>query len=73
MPDHDATHGCPIPGCRIRQIPVGLLMCPFHWRLVPRPLQQALYHAWNRGRMRADYLEVRTAAINAVIDATVVK
>lgn len=66
-------HGCPIPGCSFKQLPVGLMMCYTHWQLVPRPLQRDVYHAWNRGNPRPDYLEVRTAAINAVIDRLAVK
>jgi hypothetical protein len=69
MPESPNMHGCPISGCRMRQIPVGLLMCPFHWRLVPLTLQQQVYHAWNRGNMRPNYLAVYRAAIKAVLDA----
>lgn len=69
MNDHTDSHPCPIPGCSFSHLPIGLLMCPLHWRLVPRQLQSRLYHAWNRGRPRADYLVVRQDAINRVIDA----
>lgn len=73
MPTHDNTHGCPIPGCSFRQLPVGLLMCYNHWPLVPRPLQQEVYYAWNRGNPRPGYLLARQAAINAVIAAVGVR
>lgn len=73
MPEGLPSHPCPIPGCSYRRLPVGLMMCPGHWPLVPRPLQARVYYAWNRGKPRADYLEVRQSAIDAVIDALGVK
>jgi hypothetical protein len=68
MPPQDGTHPCPIPGCCYRRLPFGLLMCPNHWRLVPRALQKQVYAAWNRGQPSTDYKHVRAAAIRAATD-----
>jgi hypothetical protein len=67
------SHECPIPGCSYRRLPLGLMMCPGHWNLVPRPLQTQVYRAWNRGKPGPDYILIRQQAIDAVIDALVVK
>jgi hypothetical protein len=45
------------------------MMCFFHWKRVPRRLQVALYRAWNDGAPKADYLDVREAAIAAAAGA----
>jgi hypothetical protein len=39
------THLCPTTRCP-REVPDHLLMCGIHWRLVPRPLQRAVYSAY---------------------------
>jgi hypothetical protein len=69
MPTQEGTHACPIPGCRYHSLPYGLLMCPDHWRLVPRALQKQVYAAWNKGRPTVDYIHVRKDAIKAVTAA----
>jgi hypothetical protein len=38
-------HLCPTTRCP-REVPDHLLMCGIHWRLVPRPLQRAVYSAY---------------------------
>jgi hypothetical protein len=42
-------------------------MCPDHWRLVPRPLQVAVYTAYDHGRGMGSYalLAAQTDAITA--------
>lgn len=50
MPDFDAgkdVHACTITGCE-EAVPRDKLMCPRHWRMVPKPLQTAVYAAWHR-------------------------
>jgi len=47
-PDDD-THQCPARGCA-RPVPPGMLMCPADWRRVPKPLQRAVWAAWDDGR-----------------------
>jgi hypothetical protein len=42
------AHTCPISSCTT-DVEYGKLLCVPHWRMVPRPLQKALYRTW-RGR-----------------------
>lgn len=42
------SHQCPRSGCR-RTVGDRLLMCGGCWRLVPVPLQRAVYAAYKRG------------------------
>jgi len=49
----------------------SLLMCPRHWRMVPRPLQQAVWASYRPGQERDKspsrlYLFHAKAAIDAV-------
>ena len=43
-------HPCPVGGCVSRPLPVAILMCPPHWRMVPKALQRAVYAAYRGGR-----------------------
>jgi hypothetical protein len=43
----EAMHDCGLPGCG-RRIPQARFLCPWHWRQVPRPLQDAVWAAWRR-------------------------
>jgi hypothetical protein len=65
-------HACFIPGCECR-IALHLLMCPTHWAMVPKPLQEqvsvawAEYSAWPGDESaRRAYSEARMAASKAV-------
>lgn len=40
---------CPIAGCGL-DIPMNVVMCGKHWRMVPRSTQQAVYRAWGSRR-----------------------
>lgn len=67
------THTCHAAGCDVPVSP-SLLMCPAHWRLVPRALQQAVWAAYRRGqeidkRPSPEYLAAAQAAIGAVARA----
>ena len=42
------THECPAPVCTER-IDADMLMCPRHWRVVPKPLRKAVWVAWRHG------------------------
>jgi hypothetical protein len=61
------THRCPAGQC-IAQIAMRFLMCGDHWAMVPRPLQQAVYAAYDHGRGLGteELLHAQTAAIDAV-------
>ncbi len=45
----EPAHHCHARGCAVRTKP-ELLMCPRHWRQVPRSIQQAVYAAYRRGQ-----------------------
>lgn len=66
----DATHDCPITGCIRRHLPFDVLMCKYHWGLVPAPLQRAVWRAWRGGIGTSGsmerYMAVRQEAIDAV-------
>jgi len=55
---------CAIPGCGM-VIPREMLMCRKHWRLVPTPIQNAVWHSYRNGATKA-WLAAREAAIKAV-------
>lgn len=42
-------HACPIPDCTA-SVPSGVYMCARHWRMVPRPLQAAVYASFRAGQ-----------------------
>lgn len=67
MDSETTMHTCPTAGCTA-QVPEDRLMCPAHWRLVPRGLQRRVYDTWARGTMPDPdaYLAVRQRAIDAV-------
>jgi hypothetical protein len=61
------THPCPARRCGV-ELPDHLLMCPPHWGLVPRELQQAVYACYDHGAgvgtlglMRAQSAAIRAA------------
>jgi hypothetical protein len=41
------THKCPGPRC-YAEVDSSELMCPSHWRQVPKPIRRAVWIAWNR-------------------------
>lgn len=45
-----------------------MLMCARHWRMVPAPMQKAVWREWQNGGA-AEYLAAREAAIKAVEQA----
>lgn len=65
-------HKCLVPGCEY-QIRVSMLMCPDHWRQVPRHIQEAVGVAWEESkyfpgdrRVIESYSAARRAAVEAV-------
>ena len=63
------THDCAATGCQ-KQIPLNLLMCMTHWRMVPAPLAREVLDAWRGlGRTCHDLTAVqahREAAAKAI-------
>lgn len=63
-------HRCHAKGCRERVEP-KLLMCPKHWRMVPKKLQAEVWRTYRAGqeidkRPTREYLDAANAAIKAV-------
>jgi hypothetical protein len=54
MTTQDTTHECPAPVCKER-VPEHQLACRRHWRLIPRPMQRAVWAAWDGGRGRSTH------------------
>lgn len=61
------SHECPANGCD-RTVDAGKLMCAEDWRRVPKPLQKAVYSAWDKGRgaLSPAHRAAMKAAIRAV-------
>lgn len=60
------THNCAATLCQ-KQIPLNLLMCMTHWRMVPAPLARAVMDAWRwRDRGNAQTLAYQAAVAAAV-------
>jgi len=59
-----SKHACAIPGCFV-MVDSGLLMCPAHWRRVPKPVQRAVWNTWRNGPSGA-YLAARESAIRCI-------
>lgn len=65
-----AAHLCHAKGCDV-SVPPRMLMCRPHWRMVPRPLQDAVWDEYQPGQENRkdptdDYLAAAQAAIDAV-------
>lgn len=51
------THCCPINGCSAA-VPQKVFMCARHWRMVPKPLQAAVYESFRTtGRLSDNHRE----------------
>jgi endonuclease I len=57
------SHKCPVDVCQV-QVAHHMLMCGFHWGLVPPFVQQRVYRTWNAGHPLADYPRARQEAIH---------
>lgn len=68
-----AQYGCQAQGCQ-HLVRRGHLMCVDHWRMVPAPLQRAVWSTWKQTRavnspaVLKAYLEAKQAAVQAVAD-----
>ena len=60
------THRCPGPRCDAG-VDYSQLMCPEHWRQVPKPIRRAVWITWNRGAGQGTL--AHAAAIRATIAA----
>lgn len=67
----DRDHVCHATGCGV-QVKPAYLMCPRHWRMVPRSIQKMVWATYSPGQEQGKasvtraYLEAMKAAINAV-------
>jgi hypothetical protein len=64
-------HPCPVRPCAA-VVPARLLMCAPHWRMVPHPLQRAVWNAYDHGLGvgSTELLHAQAAAIAAVRERT---
>lgn len=65
-----SEHLCHATNCT-KRVPPRLLMCAPHWRMVPKPLQDAVWDTYVPGQERrmdptGEYLDAAFAAIDAV-------
>lgn len=59
------SHECPIENCAAT-VPSGIYMCPRHWRLVPKPLQAAVYASFRAtGGISDNHREAKRVVENA--------
>jgi protein gp37 len=70
QPRRGSVHLCHARRCEV-PVPPKLLMCGKHWRMVPRPLQAAVWKHYRTGQEAdkspsPEYLKAALAAINAV-------
>ena len=59
------THCCPTDGCTIT-VPDDTFMCARHWRMVPKPLQTAIYEDYGRTGSRGDNHREALRVVNEV-------
>lgn len=48
------THPCPVANCQIANVADDTFMCARHWRMVPKPLQAAIYEDYGRAGARGE-------------------
>jgi hypothetical protein len=56
-------HDCPTRNCSIT-VPAHIFMCARHWRMVPRPLQIAIYEDYQRTKKRGANHEEAIRVVN---------
>jgi hypothetical protein len=61
------SHPCPVTGCDVTDVPDERLTCRQDWARISRPLQRAVYDAWDHGRGRGT--PQHQAAMDAAIRA----
>ena len=61
------SHHCPVKDCDITDVPDDRLTCRQDWGRISRPLQRAVYDAWDHGRGRGT--PQHAAAMRAAISA----
>ena len=59
-------HKCPIENCPF-MLPYDLLMCRAHWGKVPKPIQRAVYQAWQMQQRSTEPVDVYRKAREAAI------
>lgn len=62
------AHGAACSVCGTA-VPRGRLMCPEHWRLVPKPMQLRVWRTWEEAQHRDGHFETRQRAIAAYTEA----
>lgn len=64
------THNCAATACQ-KQIPLNLLMCMTHWRMVPAPVTREVLATWRTRERRGDpdSVAAHLAAVAKAIEA----
>jgi hypothetical protein len=60
------THRCPVANCTIASVADDTFMCARHWRMVPRPLQAAIYEDYGRVGARGENHREAIRLVDAV-------
>lgn len=66
------THNCSATGCQ-KQVPLNLLMCMTHWRMVPAPLAREVNKSWWSLDRGGAWVLVHQAAVAAAVAAVEAK
>lgn len=61
------THHCPVAGCKNDHVERAVMMCARHWRMVPKPLREAIYASYNETDQTA-YQHNRSEALRVVAE-----
>lgn len=66
------SHKCHARGCG-KDVPQSRLMCGYHWKLCPRPLQLAVWRYYRKGQEidkqpSPEYLNAALEAVEAVAE-----
>ena len=64
------SHVCHARDCEV-EVPPSMLMCAYHWYMVPRPIRAEVWTAYRRGQEidkepSAEYLIAARKAVEAV-------
>lgn len=66
------NHECPAPGCT-QQVPQNKLACPRDWYRIPKPLRNAVWHAYyGNGMGSSEHLAAIALAVRWLKENTTV-
>ncbi len=56
---------CHWPRCERRCLP-HLLLCPAHWRLIPKQIRHSFWHSYRHAKVRVEGVEFRKSVASIV-------